>query len=100
MVNEKESEQITMTATLLRRITYCFAVAIKSRNDFAVRMAQRIIRKIPAPNPASFTANGMPTIPDPTIAFTRFAVHPNIELLCSSTSSFCRTGLRVPPGVC
>eukprot|EP00977_Amphora_coffeiformis_P022836 scaffold11639_cov172-Amphora_coffeaeformis.AAC.13 len=92
---------MTMTTSYKAKcVTYCLAVAIKSRRDLAVRMAQRIMRKIPAPNPASFTANGIPTIPDPTIALTRFAVHPNIELLCSWTSSFCRTGLRVPPGVC
>ena len=89
-----------MVTSIQNVVTYCFAVAIKSLRDLAVRMAQSTIRKIPAPKPASLTAKGIPTIPDPTIALTRFAVHPKIELLCSWTSSFCLTGLRVPPGVC
>ena len=87
--------------TSSRYATYCFAVAMSNRSDFSVKIAQRIINKIPATNPASRIAKGIPTIPDPTMALTKLAVHPKIVLFFSWTAScFCRTCRRVPPGVC
>ena len=76
-------------------------MSINTLNDFSVNIAHSMINSMPAINPVSLIANGIPTMPAPMIALTRLDVAPAIVLLCSCAvgggSFFIRRD--VPPGV-
>ena len=47
------------------------------------------MRKVPATSPVSFMAYGIPTMPAPTMAVMRLAVHPTRVDLCSGSTVGC-----------
>ena len=76
------------------------AVSINTRRLFSVNNAHSNTNIIPAINPHSLIANGIPTIPAPMMALTKLDVAPATDDLCSLALVDSFLILRVvPPGV-